>query len=132
MVAHTVIFLKSLMSHQRYAAVPCTHECTCSLRQHMQGLWRPESWGEVDVEIKLLDWRAPPVVALNVKLFDIPMGQQRYAFVLDVIRQHSAQSVVDLGCGDGKLMEYLLQKVICSPKIGAAHSHMHSNSGLSA
>ena len=115
-----------------YSALVSAPGCSCSLGRHMQGLWRPEPWGEVDVEVELLDWRAPPAVALNVKLFDIPMGQQRYAFVLDVIRQHSAQSVVDLGCGDGKLLEYLLQQVICSPKKGAAHSHMHSPSSLSA
>lgn len=65
----------------------------------------------VDVEAELLDWRVPPAQALNVKLFDVPLSQQRYAFVLDVIRQHSAQSVVDLGCGDGKFLEYLLRQV---------------------
>ena len=78
----------------------------------MQGLWRPEAWGEVDVEVELLDWKAPTVQALDVKLFDVPMAQQRYAYVLGLIKQHSAQSVVDLGCGDGRLLEYLLQQVM--------------------
>ena len=77
----------------------------------MQGLWRPEAWGEVDVEVELLDWKAPTGQALDVKLFDVPMAQQRYAFVLGVIRQHRAQSVVDLGCGEGKLLRFLLQQV---------------------
>ncbi|CAL5219745.1 g1644 [Coccomyxa viridis] len=75
-----------------------------------KGLWRPEAWGEVDVEVELLDWKAPTVQALDVKLFDVPMAQQRYAYVLGLIKQHSAQSVVDLGCGDGRLLEYLLQQ----------------------
>ncbi len=79
---------------------------------NLQGLWRPEAWGEVDVEVELLDWKAPTVQALDVKLFDVPMAQQRYAYVLGLIKQHSAQSVVDLGCGDGRLLEYLLQQVM--------------------
>ena len=78
----------------------------------MQGLWRPWPWGEVEVEVELLEWRPPPLQALNVKLFEVPMAQQRYAFVLDVIRQHGAQTVVDLGCGCGKLLKYLLQQVM--------------------
>ena len=78
----------------------------------MQGLWRPWPWGEVEIEVELLEWRPPPLQALDVKLFEVPMAQQRYAFVLDVIRQHGAQTVVDLGCGCGKLLEYLLQQVM--------------------
>ncbi len=78
----------------------------------VQGLWRPEAWGEVDVEVELLEWKAPTVQALDVKLFDVPMAQQRYAYVLGKIKHHSAQSVVDLGCGDGRLLEYLLQQVM--------------------
>ena len=77
----------------------------------MQGLWRPEAWGEVDVEVELLDWKAPTGQAPDVRLFDVPMAQQRYVFVLGLIRQHRAQSVVDLGCGDGKLLRFLLQQV---------------------
>ena len=77
----------------------------------MQGLWRPEAWGEVDVEVELLDWKAPLKQPPVVSLFDVPMSQQRYAFVLGVIKQHGAQSVVDLGCGEGKLLECLLQQV---------------------
>ncbi|CAK0763143.1 hypothetical protein CVIRNUC_003028 [Coccomyxa viridis] len=75
-----------------------------------QGLWRPEAWGKVSVEAELLDWKQPPAQGLARKLFKVPMAQQRYAFVLNIIKMHRAQSVVDLGCGDGKLLEYLLQQ----------------------
>ena len=78
----------------------------------MQGLWRPGAWGKVTVEAELLDWKQPPAQGLAMELFKVPMAQQRYAFVLDIIKKHRAQSVVDLGCGDGKLLEYLLQQVI--------------------
>ena len=88
----------------------------------MQGLWRPWPWGEVEVEVELLEWRPPPLQALDVKLFEVPMAQQRYAFVLDVIRQHGAQTVVDLGCGYGKLLEYLLQQVMPETQ-SDTHSH---------
>ena len=86
----------------------CPHCCDC----RMQGLWRPEAWGDVEVEVELLKWKAPSVQAPDVKLFDVPMAQQRYAFVLGMIRQHSMQSVVDLGCGEGKLLEYLLHHLM--------------------
>ena len=78
----------------------------------MQGLWRPGAWGEVSIEAELLDWKQPPAQGLAMRLFKVPMAQQRYAFVLDTIRKHRAQSLVDLGCGDGKLLEYLLQQVM--------------------
>ena len=81
-------------------------------KSEMQGLWRPGAWGEVDVEAELIDWKQPPAQGLARKLFNIPMAQQRYAFVLNIIKKHRAQSMVDLGCGDGKLLEYLLQQVI--------------------
>lgn len=101
----------------------------------MQGLWRPEAWGEVDVELELLDWKAPTGQARDVKLFDVPMAQQRYAFVLDVIKQHSAQSVVDLGCGDGKLLNFLLQQVSPrkqnrSPLLVNASQHIEETSAM--
>ena len=78
----------------------------------MQGLWRPGAWGEVNIEAELLDWKQPPAQGLARKLFKVPMAQQRYAFVLGIIKKHRAQSVVDLGCGDGKLLEYLSQQVM--------------------
>ena len=102
----------------------------------MQGLWRPQAWGEVDVDVELLDWRTPTEPAAAVRLFDIPMAQQRYAFVLGVIRQHSAQSVVDLGCGEGKLLEYLLQQVMrrgavpCTPTCSCTSRRVRTISGV--
>lgn len=40
--------------------------------------------------------------------FDPPLRRQRYDFVLQVLQKHRIRSAVDLGCGEGQLLERLL------------------------
>ena len=39
----------------------------------------------------------------------ISLSQQRLELVAEVIKQHQAKRVIDLGCGEGKLIKYLLK-----------------------
>ena len=39
----------------------------------------------------------------------ISLNQQRLELVAEVIKQHQAKRVIDLGCGEGKLIKYLLK-----------------------
>lgn len=80
-----------------------------------QGLWAPASWAEVSLEVELLGWKQPPAQAPNQKLFETPVAKQRYAFALDLIQQQGARSVLDIGCGEGRLLEYLLTQVTQLP-----------------
>jgi syndecan 1 len=41
-------------------------------------------------------------------VFKPPLSQQRYQHVADVLRVAGARNILDLGCGDGKLLEFLL------------------------
>lgn len=76
-----------------------------------QGLWGPGAWAEVVLEVELLGWKQPPTQMPSQKLFEVPVAQQRYAFALDLIKQQGSRSILDIGCGEGRLLEYLLTKV---------------------
>ncbi len=39
----------------------------------------------------------------------ISLGEQRIARVIEVLRQHDAKSVIDLGCGEGRLLRELMR-----------------------
>ena len=41
-------------------------------------------------------------------VFKPPLSQQRYQHVTDVLHGAGARDILDLGCGDGKLLEFLL------------------------
>ncbi len=45
--------------------------------------------------------------ACAVALFSPPAAAQRYALVTQLLRSAGAKTVVDLGCGDGKLLQHL-------------------------
>ncbi len=40
------------------------------------------------------------------------MAQQRYAFALGLIKEQGARTVLDIGCGEGRLLEHLLTQVL--------------------
>ena len=63
------------------------------------------------LEVELLGWKQPPAQMPNQKLFEVPVAQQRYAFVLDLIKEQGSCGMLDIGCGEGRLLEYLLSKV---------------------
>ena len=44
----------------------------------------------------------------HVGVFKPPLSQQRYQYVAQALRDAAATDVLDLGCGDGKLLEFLL------------------------
>ena len=79
-----------------------------------QGLWGAGPWAEVVLEVDLLGWKQPPPQTPTEKLFETPLAQQRYAFALSLIEQHSVRSVLDIGCGEGRLLEHLLNQVLCT------------------
>ena len=39
---------------------------------------------------------------------------QRHALVADILEQSQAQKVIDLGCGEGKLLEHFIRSASCS------------------
>lgn len=61
--------------------------------------------------MELLGWKQPPAQMPSQKLFDVPVAQQRYAFALDLIKQEGCRSILDIGCGEARLLEYLLTQV---------------------
>ncbi|BDA42567.1 probable small RNA 2'-O-methyltransferase at C-terminar half [Coccomyxa sp. Obi] len=75
-----------------------------------KGLWGPGTWAEVVLEVELLGWKQPPAQMPSQKLFEVPVAQQRYAFALDLIKQQGSRSILDIGSGEGRLLEYLLTK----------------------
>ncbi|CAL8467773.1 g7311 [Coccomyxa elongata] len=75
-----------------------------------KGMWGPGTWAEVVLEVELLGWKQPPAQMPSQKLFEVPVAQQRYAFALDLIKQQGSHSILDIGCGEGRLLKYLLTK----------------------
>ena len=68
--------------------------------------------GRVEMEIELCGWKPPAGGAESQKrMFDPPLSQQRYELVFNLLRAADASTVVDLGCGDGKLLEYIYRRV---------------------
>lgn len=39
---------------------------------------------------------------------------QRHALVADILEQSKAQKVIDLGCGEGKLLEHFIRSASCN------------------
>lgn len=74
-------------------------------------MWGPDPWADVSLEVELVGWKQPPAQGPSQKLFEVPLAQQRYSFAMDVILKHKAQSVLDLGCGEGRLLEHMLRQV---------------------
>lgn len=77
----------------------------------MQGLWSPAAWARAELTVRLLKWRYPTLSGGTERLFQPPIARQRHAFVAAALRRGRARSFVDLGCGDGKLLEYLVTQV---------------------
>lgn len=77
----------------------------------MQDLWSPAPWARAELTVRLLKWRYPTLSGGNERLFQPPIAAQRHAFVAAALRRARARSFVDLGCGDGKLIEYLVTQV---------------------
>ncbi len=48
----------------------------------------------------------------------LSLGQQRLQAVVDALEQHNVSSVIDLGCGEGKLLRYLLKDKAFSEIVG--------------
>ena len=55
-------------------------------------------------------------------VFKPPLGQQRYQHVASLLRGAGASNVLDLGCGDGKLLDFLLSQT-ANGGGGAANSN---------
>ena len=89
----------------------------------MQGLWSPAPWARCELTVRLLKWRYPTLSGGTERLFQPPIAPQRHAFVAAALRRGCARSFVDLGCGDGKLLEYLVTQVHipCPNPIQAKH-----------
>lgn len=85
----------------------------------MQGLWSPAPWARCELTVRLLKWRYPTLSGGTERLFQPPIAVQRHAFVAAALRRARATSFVDLGCGDGKLLEYLVTQVRSPPKPSA-------------
>ncbi|KAG8886351.1 hypothetical protein FRB97_004886 [Tulasnella sp. 331] len=47
--------------------------------------------------------------------FDPPLWLQRRTWVLDQLREHQVESVIDLGCGEGALLEVLMEPASAYP-----------------
>ena len=76
-----------------------------------QGLWGPAPWAQAELTVRLLHWRFPAFGGGADRLFQPPIAAQRHAFVAAALRRAGARTFVDLGCGDGKLLEYLVLQV---------------------
>jgi 2-polyprenyl-3-methyl-5-hydroxy-6-metoxy-1,4-benzoquinol methylase len=74
-------------------------------------MWGPEPWTDVNIEVELVGWKQPPTLSHPQRLFKTPLAQQRYAMAMDTILEMQARSVLDLGCGEGRLLEYILLQV---------------------
>ena len=77
----------------------------------VQGLWSPAPWARAELTVRLLKWRYPTRSGGTGRLFQPPIAAQRHAFVAAALRRARARSFVDLGCGDGKLLELLVTQV---------------------
>ena len=50
-----------------------------------------------------------------MKLFSVLVSQQRYAFAANLLLERGARSFVDMGCGEGRLMEAFIKQARPSP-----------------
>ena len=62
---------------------------------------------------------------MNAGVFSPPLSQQRYQHVAAALREAAATDILDLGCGDGKLLEHLL-----SAADGGRHGTASNDSGV--
>jgi hypothetical protein len=59
--------------------------------------------------VRLLRWRFPALAGGgHGRMFEPPIAVQRHAFVAAALRRAGARTFVDLGCGDGRLLEHLV------------------------
>lgn len=66
-----------------------------------------------ELRLTYLGHRYPAPAAPAAALFDPPLALQRHALVAGVMEQSGAQRLVDLGCGEGKLLEHLIRSQSC-------------------
>ncbi|CAD7697612.1 unnamed protein product [Ostreobium quekettii] len=60
------------------------------------------------LEVELLAAKVPNGESQQVKIFSPPLGQQRYSRAADCLLQIQPTRLLDLGCGEGRLLETLL------------------------
>ena len=48
-----------------------------------------------------------------MKLFSVPVSHLRYMFAADLLRARGARNFVDLGCGEGGLLETFIKQAQC-------------------
>ncbi len=59
--------------------------------------------------MRLLRWRFPALAGGgHERMFEPHIAVQRHAFVAAALRRAGARTFVDLGCGDGRLLEHLV------------------------
>ncbi|KAL0050416.1 hypothetical protein WJX82_010839 [Trebouxia sp. C0006] len=70
-------------------------------------------WLHCSLHMTYLGHRYPVSAAPTAPLFDPPLSLQRHALVAGVLEQSGVKRVVDLGCGEGKLLEHLIRSQDC-------------------
>ena len=67
--------------------------------------------------------------ASQVVVFDPPLAQQRRDFAVAALLEHGVRSAVDLGCGDGQLLEALLRAGLLHV-VGVDHSERRAKAAI--
>ncbi|DBA85019.1 TPA: hypothetical protein ACH3X2_005752 [Trebouxia sp. C0005] len=70
-------------------------------------------WLHCSLHMTYLGHRYPVSAAPTAPLFDPPLSLQRHALVAGVLEQSWVKRMVDLGCGEGKLLEHLIRSQDC-------------------
>ncbi|KAG9013959.1 hypothetical protein FRB93_000340 [Tulasnella sp. JGI-2019a] len=65
---------------------------------------------ELEIPAPVIDPSADPKV-----YFDPPLWLQRRTWVLDQLRKHQVRSIIELGCGEGALLEVLMEPASSFP-----------------
>ncbi|KAL3162894.1 hypothetical protein ABBQ32_009341 [Trebouxia sp. C0010 RCD-2024] len=70
-------------------------------------------WADCNLHLTYLGHRYPVSAAPTAPLFDPPLALQRHALVAGVMGDSGVIQMVDLGCGEGKLLEHFIRSQDC-------------------
>ncbi|KAL3161025.1 hypothetical protein ABBQ38_009409 [Trebouxia sp. C0009 RCD-2024] len=70
-------------------------------------------WADCNLHLTYLGHRYPVSAAPTAPLFDPPLALQRHALVAGVMGDSAVKQMVDLGCGEGKLLEHFIRSQDC-------------------
>eukprot|EP00884_Botryococcus_braunii_P019946 jgi/Botrbrau1/6635/Bobra.104_2s0022.1 len=65
---------------------------------------------DVQIHVKVVKVANAVLPSSGVASFVPCLAQQRYSFIVQTLQQHKCRVVADVGCGEGRLLEYLISQ----------------------